>query len=257
MAQEMKLKRRISLKETFNTYMPEFNEENIFLVQVVVAVIIGVVTLVILWRLFRATSKRRAVLLMGLCESGKTQLFSQLCYGTDVISVTSIKESVGEYVTGKKSLPVYDLPGHERIRFAAFEKVKKLARGIIFVLDSATAQKDVRDVAEFLYTILCDGIVQSKVSRVLVVCNKQDLKLARAAPLIQKTLEKEMNLLRVTSANQLQSVGEGSNNNSFLGRQGQDFEFSHLGPLKVEFVEAVAKGGENLGSVTSWLRQLA
>lgn len=65
------------------------------------------------------------------------------------------------------------------------------------------------------------------------------------------------NLLRVTKASQLQSVGEGGNNNSFLGKQGQDFEFSHLGPIKVEFVEAVAKGRENLTPVTSWLQQLA
>ena len=61
----------------------------------------------------------------------------------------------------------------------------------------------------------------------------------------------------MTKASQLQSVGEGSNNNSFLGKQGQDFEFSHLGALKVEFVEAVAKGGKNLTAITSWLQQVA
>lgn len=257
MAEEVRQKKRISLKETFNKYVPEFNDENIFKAQILVAVLIGLLTVVFLWRLFRATSKHRGVLLMGLCESGKTQLFSQLCHGIDVLSVTSIKESSGEYVVGKKSLTLYDLPGHERIRYAAFEKVKKLARGIIFVLDSSTVQKDVRDVAEFLYSTLCDGIIQSGVSKVLVVCNKQDLKLARAAPLIQKTLEKEMNLLRVTRASQLQSVGESSNNNNFLGRQGHDFEFSHLTPMKVEIVEATAKGGDNLVPVTSWLQQLA
>lgn len=50
----------------------------------------------------------------------------------------------------QKSLTLYDLPGHERIRYAAFEKVKKLARGVIFVVDSGTIQKDVRDVAEWV-----------------------------------------------------------------------------------------------------------
>lgn len=38
---------------------------------------------------------------MGQCESGKTQMFSQLCHGIDVISVTSVKESAGTYMTGK------------------------------------------------------------------------------------------------------------------------------------------------------------
>lgn len=40
---------------------------------------------------------------MGLCESGKTQMFSQLCHGVDVLSVTSIKESSGKYTTGNVS----------------------------------------------------------------------------------------------------------------------------------------------------------
>lgn len=48
----------------------------------------------------------------------------------------------------QKSITLYDLPGHERIRYSMFEKVKKFARGIMFVVDSATIQKDVRDVAE-------------------------------------------------------------------------------------------------------------
>ncbi|KAG0714624.1 Signal recognition particle receptor subunit beta [Chionoecetes opilio] len=257
MADQARLKKRISLKETYKNLVPELTEDGLVWAQVAAALIVGLLTLVLLWRLLRGAAKGRGVLLVGLCESGKTQLFSQLCHGVDVISVTSIKESAGTYAMGKKSLTLYDLPGHERIRYAAFEKVKKFARGIIFTVDSGTIQKDVRDVADFLYTVLCDGMVQAKVSRVLVVCNKQDLTLARTAPLIQKTLEKEINLLRVTKASQLQSVGEGSNNNTFLGKQGQDFEFSHLGPLKVEFVETVAKGGENLSPISTWLQQLA
>ncbi|XP_064115563.1 signal recognition particle receptor subunit beta-like [Macrobrachium nipponense] len=255
--EEVRVKKKISLKETFNKFMPEWNEENVFTGQVVIAVLIGILTLVFILRLFRGGSKKRGVLLVGLCESGKTLLFSRLCHDKEVVSVTSMKESSGEYTFGKKSLTMYDLPGHERIRMAAFEKVKKLARGIIFMVDSATLQKDVRDVAEYLYTILCDNAIQSSKTRVLIACNKQDLSLARSAQLIQKTLEKEMNLLRVTQANQLQSVGEGGNNNRYLGHIGKDFEFSHLSPMKVEFVEVTTKSGEKLNPVTAWLQQLA
>lgn len=64
-------------------------------------------------------------------------------------------------------------------------------------------------------------------------------------------------VLRETRSSQLQSVGEGSNNNRYLGRHGQDFEFNHLGPIKVEFVEAVARGNDKLGPVTNWLKQVA
>lgn len=257
MAEGIRVKKRISLKETFNKLMPEMNEENMFIAQIVAAVLVGIITLVLLVRLLRGGRKGRGVLLMGLCESGKTLLFSRLCYDKDVISVTSIKESVGEYVFGKKSLTVYDLPGHERIRMSIFDKVKKNTRGVVYVMDSCTLQKDVQDAAEFLYSILCDGAIQSSKPNILIACNKQDLAFAKSAELIQKTLEKEINLLRDTRANQLQSVGDEGNNNSYLGRQGQDFLFSHLSPIKVEFAEIITKGGDKLEAITSWLQHLA
>ena len=40
------------------------------------------------------------------------------------------------------------MPGHERIRYSMFDKVKAQAKGIIFIIDSSTIQKDIRDVAE-------------------------------------------------------------------------------------------------------------
>ncbi|KAK3862870.1 hypothetical protein Pcinc_031309 [Petrolisthes cinctipes] len=57
-------------------------EENVMGIQVVVAVVIGLVILVLLWRPLRASSKRLGVLLLGLYESDKTQLFSQLYHDT-------------------------------------------------------------------------------------------------------------------------------------------------------------------------------
>lgn len=46
------------------------------------------------------------------------------------------------------SLQIVDVPGHERVRDQLFDKYKAGARGIVFILDSVTLQKDVRDVAE-------------------------------------------------------------------------------------------------------------
>lgn len=41
-----------------------------------------------------------------------------------------------------------DIPGHERVRNKFFDQYKKLARVVVFMVDSSTLQKDVRDVAE-------------------------------------------------------------------------------------------------------------
>ena len=43
----------------------------------------------------------------------------------------------------------------------------------MFVVDSAIFQKEVRDVAEFLYFLLTDAVVSRNAPTVLVACNKQ------------------------------------------------------------------------------------
>lgn len=48
-----------------------------------------------------------------------------------------------------------------------------LPRAIVFVVDSAIFQKEVRDVAEFLYVLLTDSAVSRNAPTLLVACNKQ------------------------------------------------------------------------------------
>lgn len=43
----------------------------------------------------------------------------------------------------------------------------------MFVVDSAIFQKEVRDVAEFLYVLLTDAEIARNAPALLVVCNKQ------------------------------------------------------------------------------------
>lgn len=87
----------------------------------------------------------------GLCESGKTLIFSQLLHNEVRETFTSITENVGEYsVDGSDAvLRVIDSPGHERLRGRFFDQYKATVKGIIFVIDSVTVQKDIRDVAEY------------------------------------------------------------------------------------------------------------
>lgn len=46
------------------------------------------------------------------------------------------------------SVKVVDIPGHERLRYKYFDKYKNSAKGLVYVIDSANIQKDIRDVAE-------------------------------------------------------------------------------------------------------------
>lgn len=72
----------------------------------------------------------------------------QLVHGKLADTFTSIKENIGEYQSGNQSGRLVDVPGHYRVRDKCFELYKRNAKGIIFVVDSVTVQKDIRDVAE-------------------------------------------------------------------------------------------------------------
>lgn len=79
-------------------------------------------------------------------------IFSQLLHNEARETFTSITENVGEYTMEENGavLRVIDSPGHERLRGRFFDQYKATVKGIIFVIDSVTVQKDVRDVAEYV-----------------------------------------------------------------------------------------------------------
>lgn len=85
------------------------------------------------------------------------------------------------------------------------------------MVDSAIFQKEVRDVAEFLYVLVTDAVISRNAPALLVACNKQgsstagpfalpavqvmiihgcvcspDITMAKSAKLIQQQLEKEL-----------------------------------------------------------------
>jgi len=53
---------------------------------------------------------------------------------------------------------------------------------------------------------------------------------------------------------------DGSSADFFVGRKGKDFEFSHVHPVKVDFVECICKGEDegkvDIKSVVEWLENI-
>lgn len=90
------------------------------------------------------------ILLTGLCESGKTVLFGQILQAQVVETFTSIAENVAEYEGDNVRARIVDIPGHERLRSRFFDQYKITSKGIVYVVDSVTVQKDIRDVAEWV-----------------------------------------------------------------------------------------------------------
>ncbi|XP_065603876.1 signal recognition particle receptor subunit beta [Cyrtonyx montezumae] len=233
---------------------------------VLLALLVVALTL-LLWRFAQgARSSRRAVLLLGLCDAGKTLLFARLLTGRYRDTQTSITDSSAVYrVSSDKgtNVTLIDLPGHESLRLQFLERFKAAARAIVFVVDSVAFQREVKDVAEFLYQVLIDSTVLKNAPALLIACNKQDITMAKSAKLIQQQLEKELNTLRVTrSAAPTSLDASATGGPAQLGKKGKDFDFSQL-PMKVEFVECSARGSKgeegdaDFEDLEKWLAKIA
>ncbi|OWK05625.1 hypothetical protein Celaphus_00012934, partial [Cervus elaphus hippelaphus] len=117
---------------------------------------------------------------------------------------------------------------------------------IVFVVDSAAFQREVKDVAEFLYQVLLDSIGLKNTPSFLIACNKQG------------TI---INTLRVTRSAAPSTLDSSSTAPTQLGKKGKEFEFSQL-PLKVEFLECSAKGGRgdagsaDIQDLEKWLAKI-
>uniref|UniRef100_A0A4W4HQX7 Signal recognition particle receptor subunit beta n=3 Tax=Electrophorus TaxID=8004 RepID=A0A4W4HQX7_ELEEL len=217
-----------------------------YLIGIFVAIVVVLITIVFLKFFVGSQTARSAVLLVGLCDAGKTLLFSRLLTGRFTRTQTSVTVSTASYKTKNDrgtSWTLVDIPGHESLRPQFVEKFKASARAIVFVVDSAVFQKEVKDVAEFLYSLLTDNVVLTNTLPLVITCNKQDISMAKSAKLIQQQLEKELNTLRVTRAAALTSQDGSPGVAVHLGKKGRDFEFSQV-PLRVEFVECSAHGSK-------------
>lgn len=89
-------------------------------------------------------------------------------------------------------LQIIDIPGHERLRYKYFDQYKNTTKIVAYVIDSITIQKEIRDVAEFLYNILTDPVILKNSTRIIIICNKQDLPLAKRCNAIKSILEREL-----------------------------------------------------------------
>ena len=157
-----------------------------------VGIFVGILTLFLIFVWSRKGGLRsltkRGILILGPCDAGKTLLFNQLVQSKPIETFTSMIENVGQYFAKAESdlqvsnstpigkmMSIYDLPGHDRLRYSALEKRKEDAKAILYVIDASTLKQNIRDSAEFLFNILRDPVLHSARTPVLVVCNKQDL----------------------------------------------------------------------------------
>jgi len=221
----------------------------------------------------------KTVLLCGPVGAGKTMLFHRVTSSNDgtamqmTMTLSSMIAAQGTYVSnanGEDSnakdvhVHIVDYPGHARLRSSLLSnavigsgtgqsQLSLSLSGIIFVLDST--RPNMAESADLLYDVLLQiqrtrpiARIKAKASfRVLICCNKSDMKLAKNEKRIQLQLKTELNRLRGTRG-AIESTDNGlsgstsrsadSNNASVLGKPGVPLDWSMDGgmPCEVSFV---------------------
>eukprot|EP00730_Choanoeca_flexa_P011242 TRINITY_DN24153_c0_g1_i1.p1 TRINITY_DN24153_c0_g1~~TRINITY_DN24153_c0_g1_i1.p1 ORF type:complete len:252 (+),score=69.96 TRINITY_DN24153_c0_g1_i1:39-758(+) len=211
-------------------------------ISIVIAILIVIVAGVIAALSVKKTAKKDKVLLVGCKSAGKTCLYLRLIhklYGKK--TVTSIEANEAQLDLGDdRSVRIVDIPGHPRLAENVLQSHTKEAQAIVYVIDSASFNKEVRPVAELLFNVLVRPELQD--TPVLVVCNKQDIVTAAKSSSIVRKLEKELTQLRQTASTSVgDTAGEDTTPTIELGdMEADEFKFEQLS-ARVDFEQCMLK----------------
>lgn len=172
-----------------------------------------------------------------------------------------------------KPITLIDLPGHPNLRYKLPHHLPQ-THTILFVIDAATLQRSIREVAEYLYDV-CVEIRrykylsrQRKPLRMGLVCHKQDLFTALNGEKCRVLIEAEMDKLRVTrlaGAKALVTNKSGLDKFSaereeieaelqFLGYDADKFGFEQLGDeVDVRVFETTVGNEKGVEEVREWI----
>ncbi|CBY30406.1 unnamed protein product [Oikopleura dioica] len=201
-------------------------------------------------------AKGNDIVFVGLQNAGKTTMVSKLLkQEKDFLTATSIVPNVASYkLEDSKKIQLIDIPGADRLRFNAIQKFKSSVCGIILVINSEKIQKEVRDVAELLFSLLTDEKIHRMNPRLLIAANQQDCAISGVK--ITELLENELTLVRKTQGAALRDTNDDERVSVYLGKKNSDsFKFSDL-PMKVEVHECSGKEGK-LDAIRSWIQSCA
>lgn len=178
-----------------------------------------------------------SLLLCGISNSGKTQLFNRLTSSPDEDITHSSKIHHGimtlDYLSTDRPIikvHVIDLPGN--FRRADLHAYRTTVKGIIFVIDSTSIDKDIEQVSDYLYEILCEEDFRQRHLPLLIFCNKQDLdRQYHDLQTVYQLLEDQLTIKR-------QKLSAFNRKDQPIGQLGKEnFQFEDIKDIRIEFVE--------------------
>ncbi|KAI0184718.1 signal recognition particle receptor beta subunit [Xylaria flabelliformis] len=216
--------------------------------------------------------------LLTLLERGDTAVKTHTSQTAHAVELTvstdagarTFREAARDDAPGShKKFHLVDTPGHGKLRGAAMAQLfgdAAMLRGVIYVLDAATLDDSLADVATYLYEVLLalqKRAGSGRTSRspnavhVLIGANKLDLFTALPAAFVRSNLEAELGRIRQSRSKGLLDSGI---NTEEVGSEEQDSWLGEYGSEKFTFdqmrefdIQVDVIGGSVLeGNVDKW-----
>ncbi|KAJ5073058.1 signal recognition particle receptor subunit beta [Anaeramoeba ignava] len=179
-----------------------------FLFILILLIIIIIIVGIIWWKFIHKGKKLKTIMILGLCEAGKTVLYYQLKDGIFVETQSSMKENETRTIKLKKKnkdekeseknkeVHLLDWPGHARLR-GKLDQFYPILDAIIFVLDSSDTQLEtITSTAEFIYQIFTDPKMNMSPIPFLFACNKSDLYTSYSPSKLKQIIQVEFNRIK-------------------------------------------------------------
>ncbi|KAJ2026446.1 hypothetical protein GGI06_000157 [Coemansia sp. S85] len=222
--------------------------------------------------------RNNAIVVVGPMGAGKTALWTRLRFpdsATQPETQTSMSVNSAKAHINESKAYLVDIPGHQKYRLDR-DSYLPMARGIIFVVDSACVTETVRTTAELIYDVLANKKVQTNETPMLLLCNKQDDPMALSNTRVKALLEDEIDKLRASRQAGLDSLrdahvaasgaaagGDGDDDDAaadertsdFLGYDGKKFSFEDL-PNPIQINESSLVLGHDMSGlelIESWV----
>lgn len=221
--------------------------------------------IIIIWwwikhRQHRLRNHGTNLFLCGITNSGKTLLFNSLTLNKNKINSNSLSINHGimtlDYLSTDrpiKKVHVIDIPGHLRTFQHDLYVYKTSIKGIIFVIDSTTIEKDLKNICDYLEKILCDKYIQDQHLPVLIFCNKQDIsKKNQNVKFIRQLIENELT--------RRYPINRKNSSCPYRRLKKKFFQYNDIKKIRIEFAEGSVLNTHdyksNLLRVHQWIARI-
>uniref|UniRef100_A0A7S2I9C4 Signal recognition particle receptor subunit beta n=1 Tax=Haptolina brevifila TaxID=156173 RepID=A0A7S2I9C4_9EUKA len=181
----------------------------------------------------RGKKSGRKLVIFGPVGGGKTAIYHWLRFGRIIPTVSSMQPTSASFVpsgsmaSGNRPTLVVDVPGSGRLRSTLLEEASSAA-ALVCVIDATQLVTQARDAAGMLFEVLSHDPVARRQPPVLIAVNKQDCIGAATNAAARKTIEQEVERVRLARTTMEDTSGRTKQVRGIADDSQGAFSFDHL-----------------------------